>query len=86
MAILLNLVFNHLKAGNSDQQSVFVAASERTLRYRDIAALHDGDYFRDGKLYDGQGNEVPVLSADDHGASATPPRAKVAAATSPTSS
>ena len=34
MAILLNLAFNHFTAGNSDQQSVFVAASERTLRYR----------------------------------------------------
>ncbi len=52
MAILLNLAFNHFTAGNSDQQSVFVAASERTLRYQDIAALHEGDYFLDGKLYD----------------------------------
>ncbi|MDT4803083.1 Uric acid transporter UacT [compost metagenome] len=74
MAIALNLIFNHLKAGNSDQQSVFVAASERTLRYHDIAALHDGDYFRDGKLYDADGNEVPVLGADDHGAA--PPQAR----------
>src|SRR5690606_11015342 len=68
MAILLNLLFNHLTAGNSDQQSVFAAASERTLRYGDIAALHDGDYFRNGKLYDVEGNEVPVVGAEDHGA------------------
>jgi NCS2 family nucleobase:cation symporter-2 len=27
MAILLNLLFNHLKAGNSDKQSVFVAGT-----------------------------------------------------------
>ncbi|BBH45670.1 nucleobase:cation symporter-2 family protein [Pseudomonas sp. KU43P] len=68
MAILLNLLFNHLRAGNSDQQSVFVAASERTLRYRDIAGLNDGDFFRDGKLFDCDGNEVPVLAEDDgHG-------------------
>ncbi|MCY1358475.1 hypothetical protein D9M68_299440 [compost metagenome] len=53
---------------------MFVAASERTLRYHDIAALHDGDYFRDGKLYDADGNEVPVLGADDHGAA--PPQAR----------
>ncbi|MDF5807443.1 hypothetical protein P4123_04235 [Pseudomonas aeruginosa] len=43
---------------------MFVAASERTLRYQDIAALHEGDYFLDGKLYDAQGNEVP-LAGDD---------------------
>lgn len=67
MAIVLNLIFNHLKAGNSNQQSVFVAASERTLRYQDIAKLHDGDYFRDGRLFDAQGNEVPVLGAGSHG-------------------
>ncbi|WP_312913443.1 nucleobase:cation symporter-2 family protein [Stutzerimonas nitrititolerans] len=80
MAILLNLLFNHLTVGNSDQQSVFVAASERTLRYRDIAALHDGDHFRDGKLYDVDGNEVPVVGAEDHGAATQPPQAKVAEA------
>ena len=68
MAILLNLLFNHMRTGNSDQQSVFVAASERTLRYRDIAGLNDGDFFRDGKLFDCDGNEVPVLAEDDsHG-------------------
>ena len=32
--VLLNLLFNHLRAGNSDQQSVFVAASDRILRSR----------------------------------------------------
>lgn len=65
MAIVLNLLFNHFKTGNSDQQSVFVAASERTLRYQDIAALNDGDYFQNGKLYDAKGNEVPLIK-DDH--------------------
>ncbi|MBA6115179.1 purine permease [Pseudomonas sp. NC26] len=75
MAILLNLLFNHLRAGNSDQQSVFVAASERTLRYRDIAGLNEGDFFRDGKLFDCDGNEVPILEADDdHPETATPRR------------
>lgn len=65
MAIALNLLFNHLKTGNSNQQSVFVAAEERTLRYRDIAALNEGDYFQNGKLYDAEGNEVQVVG-DDH--------------------
>ncbi|MBM3107933.1 purine permease [Pseudomonas sp. V1] len=65
MAILLNLLFNHLRAGNSDQQSVFVAASERTLRYRDIAGLNEGDFFREGKLYDCEGKEVPIVDTDE---------------------
>ncbi|MBS7691451.1 purine permease [Pseudomonas lalucatii] len=55
MAILLNLLFNEFTRGNSDQQSVFVAGTERALRHRDIAALNDGDHFVDGKLYDAQG-------------------------------
>lgn len=66
MAIALNLLFNHLKAGNSDQQSVFVAASERTLRVRDISMLNDGDYFKNGKLYDCDGKEVPLINDDHH--------------------
>jgi xanthine permease len=66
MAISLNLIFNHLTAGNSDQQSVFVAGTERTLRYQDIARLHDGDYFLNGKLYDAKGIEVPVIPSEAH--------------------
>jgi len=66
MAILLNLAFNHFTTGNSDQQSVFAAAEERTLRYRDLAALREGDYFSDGKLHDCDGKEVPVIEPDDH--------------------
>ncbi|TXH80443.1 MAG: purine permease, partial [Rhizobium sp.] len=66
MAIMLNLLFNHLKAGNSDQQSVFVAGTERLLRYQDIAGLHDGDYFLNGKLYDATGSEVPLIPAQAH--------------------
>ncbi|RFB79101.1 nucleobase:cation symporter-2 family protein [Methylovirgula sp. 4M-Z18] len=61
MAIALNLLFNHLKLGNSDQQSVFVAASERILRYQDVAGLHEGDYFLDGQLYDAKGKPVQIV-------------------------
>ncbi|WP_288377095.1 nucleobase:cation symporter-2 family protein [uncultured Pseudomonas sp.] len=67
MAILLNLIFNHFTAGNSDQQSVFAAGYERTIQYSDISVLRDGDYFKDGKLYDADGNEVPVMEVDEHG-------------------
>ena len=65
MAISLNLLFNHFRFGNSDQQSVFVAASERILRYQDVAGLHDGDYFLDGKLYDSNGKPVQIVH-DSH--------------------
>ena len=77
MAILLNLIFNHFTTGNSDQQSVFAAAYERTIQYSDISALRDGDYFKDGKLFDAEGNEVPMLELDEHGNEA-PRRSPVA--------
>ncbi len=66
MAITLNLLFNHFTAGNSDQPSVFGAAAERTIRYTDIAQLEDGDYFMDGRLYDANGNEVPLIRPASH--------------------
>ncbi|GLH35340.1 nucleobase:cation symporter-2 family protein [Pseudomonas putida] len=77
MAIVLNLIFNHFTAGNSDQQSVFAAGYERTIQYSDISALRDGDYFKEGKLFDAEGNEVPVLELDEHG-NAAPRRTPVA--------
>lgn len=61
MAITLNLLFNHLTAGNSDHPSVFGEASERTLRYADIAQLQDGDYVLGGKVFDADGKEVPIV-------------------------
>lgn len=66
MAIVLNLLFNHIKLGNSDQQSVFVAGTERTIRHQVIARLHDGDRFLNGKLYDAKGTEIPVVAAKMH--------------------
>jgi hypothetical protein len=44
---------------------VFAEAAERVLRYQDLAALREGDYFSDGKLHDCDGNEVPVVEVDD---------------------
>ncbi|PVZ35116.1 nucleobase:cation symporter-2 family protein [Pseudomonas sp. CC120222-01a] len=77
MAILLNLLFNHFKTGNSENQSVFAAAYERTIQYSDISCLRDGDFFKDGKLFDAEGNEVPVMELDEHGNQA-PRRSAVA--------
>lgn len=61
MAILLNLLFNHLKVGNSENQSVFAAGTEpRSVRQDVILDLTDGDYFSEGKLFDVDNNEVPI--------------------------
>jgi NCS2 family nucleobase:cation symporter-2 len=64
MAILLNLLFNHLRAGNSDNQSVFVAGTERLVRAEDLRCLAEGDRFENGKLIDCDGKEVPIQSAE----------------------
>ncbi|WP_347108421.1 nucleobase:cation symporter-2 family protein [Paenarthrobacter sp. S56] len=68
MAILLNILFNHFKAGNSDNQSVFVAGTERVVTAEDIKCLEHGDRFENGKLIDAEGNEVPLktTSASEH--------------------
>ena len=68
MAILLNLLFNHLKAGNSDNQSVFVAGTGRVVKEEDLHCLADGDRFEGGKLIDCDGKEVPIetSSKSDH--------------------
>ncbi|MEE2522070.1 nucleobase:cation symporter-2 family protein [Pseudarthrobacter sp. J75] len=63
MAILLNLLFNHLKAGNSENQSVFVAGTDRVVREEDLKCLAEGDRYENGKLIDCDGNEVPIESS-----------------------
>ncbi|WP_339512535.1 nucleobase:cation symporter-2 family protein [Pseudomonas sp. RL_15y_Pfl2_60] len=83
MAIVLNLVFNHITTGNSDQQSVFVAGTERSLRYRDIEALEDGDYFKSGKLFNAQGEEVPIIGSETPNATPNPTETRKSAAGSP---
>lgn len=68
MAIILNILFNHFKAGNTDNQSVFVAGTERIITNEDIKCLNEGDRFENGKLIDADGNEVPIKtnSASEH--------------------
>ena len=55
MAIALNLMFNEIKLGNSNQMSVFAEGTERIIRHHNISELHDGEYFLNGKLYDAKG-------------------------------
>lgn len=65
MAILLNLLFNHLKAGNSENQSVFVAGTGRVIRKEDLECLQHGDRYENGKLIDCDGNEVELASTPE---------------------
>jgi xanthine permease len=65
MAILLNLLFNHLKAGNSENQSVFVAGTGRLVKEEDLHCLADGDRFEGGKLIDCDGKEVPIQASSN---------------------
>lgn len=60
MALLLNLLFNHLKRGNSDNPSVFSAGTDRLITPEIIQYLKHGDHLENGKLIDAEGNEVPI--------------------------
>lgn len=67
MAVLLNLVFNEVRAGNRENASVFAKAPVRALRYESIEHLQEhlqeGDTIKGGRLVDGDGNPVPVITA-----------------------
>lgn len=60
-AILLNILFNHIKAGNSKDSSVFVASPPRMVREEELTALEDGDYYMGGKLIAADGREVKII-------------------------
>ncbi|WP_125615986.1 nucleobase:cation symporter-2 family protein [Specibacter cremeus] len=61
MAILLNLLFNHLKRGNPENPSVFAAAGTgREISAELLACLQNGDRCENGKIIDAEGQEVPV--------------------------
>lgn len=61
VAVILNIVFNELKIGNSPDPSVFAAKPIRFLTKTQLEDLEDGDVFIDGKLVDCDGEEVPVV-------------------------
>ena len=65
VAILLNILFNHLSLGNSSRASVLAASPARMVREDELAALVDGDSFVGGRLIDADGNEVPVTGRRD---------------------
>lgn len=61
VAVLLNLLFNHMTWGTPENPSVFVAGTSRQISPEVLNVLHDGDYCKDGKMFDCDDNEVPVV-------------------------
>ncbi len=61
MAILLNILFNHIKIGNSKNSSVLAAAPPRMVREEELNALEDGDYYMGGKLMSVDGSEIVII-------------------------
>ena len=75
MAVVLNLVFNHIGVKSKDRsdRSVFVAGTGRVIRkdelerlINDEALLAEGDIVKDGKIVDCNGEEVPVVTNGQH--------------------
>ncbi|GAA1201517.1 nucleobase:cation symporter-2 family protein [Prauserella alba] len=64
MAVLLNLLFNELTAGNSRNPSVFAAKPVRVLSPSDLRDLREGDVFVNGRFVDCDGEEVPLVPDD----------------------
>ncbi|MEV6907827.1 nucleobase:cation symporter-2 family protein [Amycolatopsis sp. NPDC051071] len=67
MAVLLNLLFNHLKPGKAGTDPSVFATATRVIDYSDLKAfsqLENGDKIVDGKIVDAEGNPVPVRDAD----------------------
>ncbi|MFJ2619766.1 nucleobase:cation symporter-2 family protein [Glutamicibacter sp. NPDC087344] len=62
MAIVLNLLFNHLKIRGNKPRSVMAEASSRRISSAMLGELQEGDYVQDGKLFDAKSKHVP--SAD----------------------
>ena len=61
MAVLLNLLFNHLKGSGSKGQSALFAAPPRMVREEELAALEDGDQYEGGKLISRDGTDVTIV-------------------------
>src|SRR5690625_3936023 len=61
VAVILNIIFNELKAGNSPDPSVFAAKPVRYLTWSHLQDLEVDDVFVDGKLVDSDGEEIQIV-------------------------
>lgn len=64
VAVVLNLLFNHLRAGTPDQPSVFAAGGGRVVTHKQFQRLKEGDYVKDGELHTSSGGVVPVVTKE----------------------
>ncbi len=67
MAVVLNVVFNHLKPGKAGTDPSVFATATRVIDYSDLEAfsqLENGDKIVDGRIVDAAGKPVPVRGAD----------------------
>lgn len=62
MAVLLNILFNHLKFGTPKDGSVFAASRPRLVGEGQLAPFVEGDTITGGGIVDSEGNEVPMVS------------------------
>ena len=60
--VVMNLLFNHLRAGTPENPSVFAAGTGRVITEKQFRRLQEGDYVKDGKLHRSDGAEVPVVT------------------------
>ncbi|WP_410648698.1 nucleobase:cation symporter-2 family protein [Amycolatopsis sp. cmx-4-54] len=67
MAVVLNLLFNHLKPAKPGSDPSVFATATRVIDYSDLKAfsrLKDGDKIVDGKIVDAEGKPVQVRDED----------------------
>ncbi|UUV35837.1 purine permease [Amycolatopsis roodepoortensis] len=67
MAVVLNLLFNHLKPAKAGSDPSVFATATRVIDYSDLKAfsrLKDGDRIVDGKIVDAEGKPVEVCDED----------------------
>src|SRR5699024_989463 len=60
--VVMNLLFNHLRAGTPENPSVFAAGTGRVITEKQFRRLQEGDYVKDGKLHRPDCAAVPVAS------------------------
>ncbi|WP_277051199.1 nucleobase:cation symporter-2 family protein [Ruania albidiflava] len=60
--VVMNLLFNHLKAGTPENPSVFAAGTGRVITEKQFQRLQEGDYVKNGKLHRSDGAVVPVVT------------------------
>lgn len=76
MAILLNILFNHITIGNSKNSSVLAASPPRMVREEELNALEDGDYYVGGKLMSASGDEIAIIPTGSIATIRPDPKAK----------